>query len=75
MKGMILRAKMCEAISLELKSKLSRLLKLTMEFADESIFQESPTLADRYKSHLERIHAMMSQDMDHQYSEEIHANK
>ena len=75
LKGMILRAKMCAAISLELKSKLSRLLKLTMEFADESIFQESPALADMYKSHLQRIHAMMSEDMDYQYAEEIHANK
>ena len=65
MKGKYLRTKMCVQIRQEIKSKLSKLLKLTMGFADECIFQDSPKLGDRYKSHLQCINAKIFEDMDY----------
>ena len=64
LKGKSLRTKTCAAIRQEIKSKLSKLLKLTMRFADEYIFQDSPKLGDRYKSHLQCINAQIFEDMD-----------
>ena len=65
LKGKSLRTKMCAQIRQEIKSNLSKLLKLTMGFADECIFQDSPKLGDRYKSHLQCINAKIFEDMDY----------
>ena len=65
MKDKSLRTKTCAQIRQEIKSKLSKLLKLTMGFADECIFQDSPKLGDRYKSHLQCINDKIFEDMDY----------